>query len=299
MPIKSLEQGERSRPDEDAPAVVGSVVIPAYNEAAVIGRCLDALFEGIDPGQLEVVVVSNGCTDDTVGLARRSGHPVRVLDLADGSKGLALRSGDRAATVFPRLYLDADVVLPGTAAVQLLERLRLGAVAARPPAVYDSAASSWPVRCYFRARSRMPAVNQSLWGAGVYGLSAAGRQRFHEFPENAADDLWVDRHFDRDEVTIVGCAPIAVFAPRSTRDLIRTLRRTYRGKADPDPVYRPARGRHQTLPRTLRDLGRYTLRSPAAALDGAIYATFALAGRLARALGPRERWARDESSREL
>lgn len=279
--------------------MIGSVVIPAYNEAAVIGRGLDALFEGVDRELLEVVVVCNGCTDDTAAVARRTGHPIRVLEIAEGSKALALRAGDRVATAFPRLYLDADVVLPGVAAVRVLERLGSGALAARPPAVYDSVASSWPVRRYFRARSRMPALNRSLWGAGVYGLSAAGRERFDHFPEHAADDLWVDRHFDRDEVTIVNCAPIAVFVPRSTRDLIRTLRRTYRAKADPDPAYQPSEGRPETLMQTLRDLVKYGLRNPVAAFDAAIYASLALAGRLARACGPPQRWDRDESSRTL
>ncbi len=60
---------------------LGSVVIPAHDEAAVIGRCLDALFTGFEPGELDVVVVCNGCTDDTASAARASGHPVRVVEL--------------------------------------------------------------------------------------------------------------------------------------------------------------------------------------------------------------------------
>ena len=57
---------------------LGSVVIPAYDEAVVIERTLDSLFAGIEPGELDVVVVCNGCADDTATLARASGHPVRV-----------------------------------------------------------------------------------------------------------------------------------------------------------------------------------------------------------------------------
>ena len=54
-----------------------SIVIAAYNEAAVIGRCLDALLSGAAPGEFDVTVVANGCTDDTAEVAARDG--VRVL----------------------------------------------------------------------------------------------------------------------------------------------------------------------------------------------------------------------------
>ena len=192
-----------------------SIVIPAHNEGGVIRRCLDALFTGVDPGELDVVVACNGCRDDTAALARSSGHPVRVLELDAASKAAALRAGDDAALTFPRLYLDADVVLLGSSVRRVVDRLNEGAVAARPPVRYDSSRSTAPVRSYYRARSRMPAVLRSLWGAGVYGLSAAARGRFDAFPDIVSDDLWIDRQFDPDEVEIVDCDPVVVAVPRS------------------------------------------------------------------------------------
>ena len=280
---------------------LGSVVIPANNEALVIRRCLDALYEGFAPGGLDVVVVCNGCADDTAAQAGSSGHPVRVLELAAASKPAALRAGDAAALAFPRIYLDADVVLPGTAARVLLERLRTGAVAGRPPIRYDSIGASAPVRRYYRARSRVPAVLGSLWGAGVYGLSAEGRRRFGEFPDVVGDDLWVDRLFDLGEVEIVDCAPVVVTVPRRAGDLVRLLRRTYRGKAETAPNA-PER-RQATMPSTLRDLGRLAAAGPGAALDAATYGAFAAGARLSlavaqAAVGPNgARWERDDSSR--
>jgi Glycosyl transferase family 2 len=278
---------------------LGSVVIPAHEEAAVIGRCLDALFTGFMPGELDVVVVCNGCTDQTAAVARSCGHPVRVVELASASKPAALRVGDAAASTFPRLYLDADVMLPGSAARRVLQRLRSGAVAARPPIRYDSEASSAPVRSYYRARSRVPAVLGSLWGAGVYGLSAAGRRRFGTFPDLVADDLWVDGLFDSGEVEIVDCAPVVVVAPRRSRDLVRVLRRVYVGKGEraaaPDPDCRAP----ETIASTLRDLRRLAALGPVAALDAATYAAFAAGARLALSLGSLagDGWERDDSSR--
>jgi glycosyltransferase involved in cell wall biosynthesis len=278
---------------------LGSVVIPAHDEAAVIGRCLDALFGGFERGELDVVVVCNGCTDRTADVVRSSGHRVRVVELAEAAKPAALRAGDAAASTFPRLYLDADVVLPGSAARRVLERLKDGAIAARPPIRYDAEASSAPVQSYYRARSRLPAVLGSLWGAGVYGLSAAGRRRFGAFPDVIADDFFVDGLFEADEVEIVDCPPVLVRAPRSSRDLVRVLRRVYLGKGErasaPDRDGRAP----ETIGFTLRDLGRLAGRSPVAALDAATYAAFATGGRLAVALGgpAADGWGRDHASR--
>ncbi len=278
---------------------LGSVVIPAHDEARVIGRCLDALFTGLGPGELDVVVVCNGCTDETATVAQSFGHRVRVVELEGASKPAALRVGDAAAAAFPRVYLDADVVLPGSAARRVLERLRDGAIAARPPIRYDSRASSAPVRSYYRARSRVPAVMASLWGAGVYGLSEAGRRRFGAFPDLVADDLWVDGHFDSAEVEIVDCPPVVVVAPQRSRDLVRVLRRVYFGKSEtasaPDPDGRAP----ETVASTMRDLGRLVAAGPAASLDAATYAAFAAGGRLAVSLGSLsgDGWGRDDSSR--
>jgi glycosyltransferase involved in cell wall biosynthesis len=279
--------------------LLGSVVIPAHDEASVIGRCLDALFESFGPGRVDVVAVCNGCPDDTAARARSSGHPVRVLELPAASKPAALREGDAAALAFSRIYLDADVVLPGAAARVLLERLRAGAVAGRPPIRYDSVGASAPVRSYYRVPSRVPAVLRSLWGAGVYGLSADGRSRFGEFPDVVGDDLWVDRLFDGGEVEIVDCAPVVVTVPRRTGDLMLLLRRTYRGKAEPAPD--PEGPGPATMPSTLRDLGRLAAAGPGRARDAVTYGAFAAGARLSLAVAGGAAaaggWERDESSR--
>ena len=155
------------------------------------------------------------------------------------------------------------------------------------------------MRSYYRARSRVPAVLGSLWGAGVYGLSAAGRRRFGVFPDVVADDLWVDCHFDSDEVEIVDCPAVAVMTPRRSRDLVRILRRAYVGKGEsasaPDPDDRAP----ETIGSTLRDLSRLVTSGPVPAFDAATYAAFAAGARLAVPFGSfaGDGWARDDSSR--
>ena len=109
-----------------------SVVIAAHNEAAVIGRCLDALLaDGLD--DLDVTVVANGCTDTTAEVARA--HPgVRVIELAQPGKARALNAGDAVAVGFPRVYLDADIPISGAAIRTLAAALEAsdGVLAAVP-----------------------------------------------------------------------------------------------------------------------------------------------------------------------
>jgi hypothetical protein len=278
---------------------IGSVLIPAHNEEAVIGRCLDHLFAGIDPARLEVAVVCNGCRDATAAVARGSGHPVQVIELDAASKPAALRAGDRALRTFPGLYLDADVVLPGASACEVLEHLEQpGSVAARPPIRYDSSHSSAVVRRYFRARAQMPSVMGSLWGAGVYGLTAAGRSRFGEHPDVVAEDHWVDQHFDAAEIEIVGDEPVVVVAPARLRDLLAVRRRAYRGVVENRAAAERPGTVDDTTPSTRRDLVRLC-RRPRGAVDAATYATIAVASRVYARLGRSTRWERDESSRAV
>jgi glycosyltransferase involved in cell wall biosynthesis len=288
---------------------IGSVLIPAHNEGAVIGRCLHHLFQGIDGADLEVVVVCNGCHDDTAAVARATGLPIEVIELDEASKPAALRAGDRLLRTFPRLYLDADVLLRGPIARQVLEHLaRDGSVAARPPLRYDAAHSSAIVRRYYRARSRVPAVMGSIWGAGVYGLSAAGRARFGDHPDVVAEDLFVDQCFDADEIDIIGDEPVVVVAPGCYRDLLNVMRRAYRGAAEnrvateqparqDGETSRVARSK-STTPSTVRDVLRLC-RSLPGALDAAAYAFVAVSARVYIALGRSTRWERDESSRSV
>src|SRR4029453_12722070 len=262
----------------DQPA--GSVLIPAHDEEAVIGRCLDHLFDGIAPASLEVAVVCNGCHDRTAEVARASGHPVQVIELDVGSKPAALRAGDRALRNFPRLSPDADVVLRGASARRVLEHLeRPGAVAARPPIRYDTSHSSGIVRRYFRVRAKMPSVMRSLWGAGVYGLTAAGRARFGDHPDITAEDHWVDQHFAATEIDIVGDEPVVFMAPARLGGLLKLRRRAYRGVAENRAAADHPELVKETTPSTRRDLLRQC-RSVRGAVDAATYASVAVAARI-------------------
>ncbi len=105
-----------------------SVIIPAHNEAPVLGACLGELLRDAVPGEFEVVVVCNGCTDESAAVAARAG--VRVIEISRPSKTAALNAGDRIAETFPRIYLDADVSISTSTLRTVAQALDRGGLAA-------------------------------------------------------------------------------------------------------------------------------------------------------------------------
>lgn len=208
-----------------------SVIIPAHDEGSVIGRTLKALTNGAAPGELDVIVVCNGCTDDTAAVARSFGVPVRVIETDTASKAHALNLGDRAAYGFPRIYADGDVVVTLEAIRTLARRLDQGGgvLAVAPTPKFDLTGCSWPVRACFDIRSLLPSAQEGIGGSGVYALSAAGRARFHEFPNVTADDGYVRIQFQPEERETLRSAHSMVFPPRTIRRLIATKTRAHYG----------------------------------------------------------------------
>ncbi|HSD73352.1 MAG TPA: glycosyltransferase family 2 protein [Steroidobacteraceae bacterium] len=83
-----------------------SAVIPAYSEGRTIGDVIAALVD--HPLVGEVIVVSDGSTDDTVEQARARG--ARVIELSvNRGKAAAIEKGVQAASYDYILLLDADI----------------------------------------------------------------------------------------------------------------------------------------------------------------------------------------------
>jgi glycosyltransferase involved in cell wall biosynthesis len=207
-----------------------SVIIPAHNESPVIARLLKSILKGALPDELDVIVVCNGCTDGTASVARGFGATVRVIETDIASKTHALNLGDEAARAFPRIYLDADIIITLEAIRTLAQRLETGDVlAVAPKASFDLARCSWPVRAFYEVRLLLPSLREGIGGSGVYALSEAGRKRFHVFPSVIADDGFVRIQFQRYERETMPSVTSKVFPPRTTKDLIATKTRAHYG----------------------------------------------------------------------
>lgn len=271
------------------PPQSASVVIPAHNEANVLPRTLDTLANAAARGALDVIVVANGCTDGTTQIAL-SYPGVRALELAVGNKAAALNAGLRAASSAPCVFLDADIVVTEKSVFDVVRVLREpGVLAARPDRVFDYSSSTFLVRHYYRCRRRVPMLNASLWGAGIYALNSAGLERIESFPDLAADDLWLDLQFSPAEYRVVPTDPAVVTTPVKVKHLTHTLKRIYRTNRE---IKDENRVSSSTAMAVLR-----TIRGPASALDAIVYLSIAGIARLRLGMDTAERWERDESSR--
>ena len=275
-----------------------SVVIPAHNEEAVLGQTLRTLLEDAAPGEFEVVVVPNGCTDATAEVAR-SYRGVTVLELPASSKASALNAGEELATGFPRIYLDADIQLSTACARALVAAVtptpdgRPGLLAAAPRRVVVTAGRPLLVRAFYTINRRLPVYRDTLFGRGAIAVSRSGRDRFDRFPDAFADDLFLNSLFAVGERAEVASAAAVSATPLRTRDLlhrlarVRAANRALRTTNDGVPSTRGASWLFDVaLPRP------WLLPAAACYLALTLLAEFA-----ARRAGAQASWGRDDSSR--
>lgn len=111
-----------------------AVVIPAHNEAALIGRCVASVAASArSAGDCRIVVVADNCNDDTAAIAGDVGARVLIRrnDLLRG-KGYALRLAFdqlRSEGFGAYLVVDADSVVSSSLVSETKRRLAAGSVA--------------------------------------------------------------------------------------------------------------------------------------------------------------------------
>ncbi|WP_433215945.1 glycosyltransferase [Dactylosporangium sp. CS-047395] len=209
-----------------------SIVIPAHNEAAVIGANLRRLLAGTEPGEFDVIVVPNACRDRTAEAAAEV-PGVRVIETSVPGKVPALRLGDEACKTFPRVYLDADVELTaGSVRALVAACARPGVLAAAPVPELDLAGVGRLVRRVHRVHDRMIAPSRALAGVGVYVLTEAGHARVFPMPDVIADDGWVHTTFAPDERAVVAEARSVVRPARTVQAHLNRRVRVRRGNRE-------------------------------------------------------------------
>lgn len=277
-------------------------MIPAHNEARVIGRLLDSLLADSRGDEPDIVVVCNGCTDDTARIAAERGPRVRVVEIPTPSKHTALRTGDDHARGFPRLYVDADVVIAGADVRALTEPLdddTSGILATAPERHIPLAGCVWRVRAYYQVWQRLPAVREGLFGRGVIAVSKAGHARIAALPPLMADDLAASLAFTPEERLVVGAASVVVHPPRTWPDLIRRRIRATVSTAQVEEQQRPAQASART---SKADLIALLRREPRLVMGVVVFVAAAVVARRRAEKAIRAQdfgtWLRDESSRQ-
>ncbi|MBD3383812.1 glycosyltransferase [candidate division KSB1 bacterium] len=92
--------------DKDSVAAI-SVIIPVYNDARNLDRCLNHLFlSAFD--DFECIVIDDGSTDDSAAVARC--HDVKLIQISNSGPAAARNHGVRKAGGRILFFIDADVL---------------------------------------------------------------------------------------------------------------------------------------------------------------------------------------------
>lgn len=127
-----------------------SFVIPAHDEAALIGGTIQAIHDSAQRhgAVYEVVVAADGCTDATVSIASALG--ARVVTHDRRSIAATRNLGARAATGDLLVFVDADTRMTPGAFSQMIAAIEAGAIGGGGPVRLDG-----PVPFYARAMLSM------------------------------------------------------------------------------------------------------------------------------------------------
>jgi hypothetical protein len=284
---------EAGRPIGEGQPIV-SIVVPAHNEEAVLDGNLRRLLAGTKPGEFDVIVVPNACSDGTAEVARRVG--VRVVETRVPGKVPALRLGDEACRTFPRIYLDADVELTAQSVRTLVAAAaRPGVLACAPAPRLDLDGVGRVVRRVHRVHEHLIAPSRALSGVGVYVLTERGHARVFPMPDVISDDGWVHASFTPDERAVVPEARSLVRPARTVAAHLNRRVRVRRGNRQLAELGRPApEGRLR-----LRSLVALVTGRTVGPVDAGCYLAVLALDRVLTRLRPADRagWGSDASSR--
>lgn len=224
---------------------IATVIIPAFEGAATLGRSLGSLAAQALPskasrGDIHVIVAVNDGREDTLktALAYESmldarGYRCSVISGPAGRRAAfgaaeALAGGDDH-----RIYLDQDARLsPGalSALIECFERKAGVEFATLRPRFERS--DSALVRAFSRAWERLPYVSASPVTMGLFAVSAQGRRRWGDWPRLGADDKFVRLLFRPHERALLGQETYHVLPPRNLAELCAARRRYWGTNAE-------------------------------------------------------------------
>jgi glycosyltransferase involved in cell wall biosynthesis len=189
-----------------------TLVLPAFDEAERIGPALDELFgylrrrgqsarDGAPgaaslPERIEVLVVDDGSSDGTAELVRARSEAtgsgglepdLRVLSVAHGGKGAAVRAGMLAATTDLVIFTDADMATPPDMIPLLVDALATHDVALGSRIQPDGSDMRKSQPWYRRMLGKAFHLLASIWVVGPVKDTQCG---FKGFTRESAQDLF-------------------------------------------------------------------------------------------------------------
>lgn len=218
-----------------------TIIIPAHDESTVIRKSLDGLTGG--PTETDwtsdyaIIVVCNGCTDDTAHICREYAG-VQVVETEIGNKANAMKLGDEHAESFPRIYFDADIVTDRASMVKLADVLKSGEADLAAPAIQmDYEGCTFFVRGFYKVWTELPYFKEQLIGAGLYAMSEKGKETVGVTPDLYSEDEYIRLMFPKERRKVVKDAWFRIRPPNNLKSLIKIRSRHQRGNYQLQSLY--------------------------------------------------------------
>jgi glycosyltransferase involved in cell wall biosynthesis len=210
-----------------------AVIIPAYNEERVIGKLLESLQSGVENNCFRVVVACNGTRDNSIDYIRNKYPMVTCLDINKASKANAINEAEKINMGFPRIFIDADIVISTSSVEKIIDYINQidGPAVVAPRGKINTSLSDTLVRSYYSAWTKTIFYLEYGFGSGVYALNKKARSTFECFPEIIADDGFVREVVNHNQFYVCEHAESLVEAPRKVIDLLNIKIRSKLGNA--------------------------------------------------------------------
>jgi len=283
--------------DQTISSTKPSVIITAYNEATVIRTTLQLLASEQGTRDYQIIVICNGCTDDTEKIVRCEFKDVHCYSLSQASKALAIRYAESLNPGFPRLYLDADIECEQTQVEKLVE---LGREHDEPRLIIPGSKlitqhSSGLVKSFYRVWYNTEHVRLAGYGAGAYLVNKLARERFGIWPELIADDGFVRSQFTPNEILIAHTCNVTVKAPKKLSTLIRVKARSKFGNLELENYLEQLKQKQSSITKTMLPVIEHLKWYDKAVYYGVNLMALVIAKCEYRA--GKKRWYRDDSNR--
>ena len=215
-----------------------SVIIPAHNEERTIIRLLNAIVDCQNKKLAEIIIICNGCTDNTYEVVKENFPDIRCERIIEASKTKALNRGDEVAQYFPRIYLDADIEVSANTLIEISKRIEQNnLLLSAPTMIVSLSGCSIIVKLFYSVWLNIAYVKNSMVGCGIFALSKKGRERFAEFPEIISDDYYVCLQFEESERTVFEDLFFIHKAPKNLKSLLNVRVRVVAGNFQLQNLY--------------------------------------------------------------
>lgn len=208
-----------------------TVIIPAYNEEKCIERTLSEL-TNFSSLEVEVIVLPNGCVDNTAEFVRAKFPSFKVVELDTGSKILAINKGLEIAQFEHVLVQDADVIISTESISSILRFIKSEQYLFASPKTKIVQDGSLLTNMYYSFLKLTPAYRVGMVNSGAYLISPKARAMLGKFPQVIADDGYVKGTLGSANLTTVPSCYSVVMSPRTIWSLIKIKTRSKLGNME-------------------------------------------------------------------